>query len=85
MRSSCSSLPSRYRSYVLLPRAVFLSGGVEVLTMATFAPSDYRLLLVGHHFPSYQDSADRIVEALNLKEDLLRGIYAYSTSILIKR
>jgi len=47
MRSSCSSPPSRYRSYVLLPRAVFLSEGVGVLTMGTFAPFDYRLLLVG--------------------------------------
>jgi hypothetical protein len=48
--------------------------------MGTFAPSDYRLLLASlFRLPSrVRDSADRSVEALNLKEDLLRGIYAYS-------
>lgn len=58
---------------------MFLSEGVEVLTMGTFAPFDYRLLLVGPSLSCVYDRADRIVEALNLKEDLLRGIYAYST------
>lgn len=47
--------------------------------MGAFAPSDYRLLLASLPFSGNErDSADCSVEALNLKEDLLRGIYAYS-------
>lgn len=39
----------------------------------------YRHLLVSLR-ARQKDWADRVVEALNLKEDLLRGIYAYSES-----
>lgn len=78
MISSSLSPPNRFRSYVLLPCAVFSIGGSRGAYHATFAPSDYRLLLVGLPSLMFMSKADRVVEALNLKEDLLRGIYAYS-------
>lgn len=45
-----------------------------------FALSDYRLLLVSLPIVKYSAIADAngLVEAMGLKEDLLRGIYAYS-------
>lgn len=45
-----------------------------------FALSDYRLLLVSLPIMKYSaiTDANGVVEAMGLKEDLLRGIYAYS-------
>lgn len=64
---------------------MFSIGGSRGAYHATFAPSDYRLLLVGLPLVIALDKADGLVEALNLKEDLLRGIYAYSKSTTLNK
>lgn len=91
-RNSSSSRPTRSRSYVLLPQdsmtTAMAMGATQCIhrrgrsahVYGAFALSDYRLLLVSLPIVKYSATADAngLVEAMGLKEDLLRGIYAYS-------